>query len=262
MTDSSRPQTVIVLAMSADGKISTATHQPARFGSGVDRAHLEAQIAEADAVLIGSNTLRAYQTSLTITNPRLLERRQDRGQPSQPLHLICSHSGKLDPTWRFFAQPIPRGLVTTAAGAIAAQDCDFDCTFIAPSVLATQSGMLRLDWSKVWPQFQAAGIKRLAVLGGGSLVASLGAIAAIDELWLTVCPYLIGSQTAPTPYDGTQAPSFDFAQHLELLNCQVQDQEVFLHYRVVHPVANRATAAPQPVAETNSPPVQSPPQME
>lgn len=258
----SRPKTVVVLAMSADGKISPAASQPARFGSHTDRAHLEAQIAQADAVLIGSGTLRAYETSLTITNPQWLAMRQERGQPSQPLHLICSRSGQLNPTWRFFGQAIPRGLVTTVAGAIVAQPCNFDHTFIAPSIQSPSSPNPSLDWSQIWPQLQAAGIQHLAVLGGGSLVASLGAIAAIDELWLTVCPYLIGGRAAPTPCDGEQHPSFELAQHLELLNCQVQGQEVFLHYRVAYPATNPATVAPQSVAQTHSPLAQSPPQTE
>lgn len=112
-----RPNVVVVLAMSADGKISKDANLPARFGSDADRAHLATQIAQADGVLMGANTLRAYQTSLTLRDPRLLAQRVARGQDPQPLHFICSGSGQLDSTWRFFRQPIPRGLITTPEGA-------------------------------------------------------------------------------------------------------------------------------------------------
>jgi 5-amino-6-(5-phosphoribosylamino)uracil reductase len=53
----------------------------------------------------------------------------------------------------------------------------------------------------------------------------------IDEFWLTVCPLIVGGKAAPTPVDGEgfSAPQF---RHLELLNVQTIEQEVFLHYRM------------------------------
>lgn len=38
---------------------------PARFGSSADKAHMEEQIALADAVLFGAGTIRAYSTTNT-----------------------------------------------------------------------------------------------------------------------------------------------------------------------------------------------------
>ena len=61
MVDSAwvRPHTTVVLAMSADGKIADVKRSPARFGSAADKAHLEKQVAQVDAVLFGAGTLRA-----------------------------------------------------------------------------------------------------------------------------------------------------------------------------------------------------------
>ncbi|MEM8637590.1 MAG: RibD family protein [Cyanobacteria bacterium P01_G01_bin.54] len=221
-----RPKLVAVLAMSADGKISDRARQPARFGSKVDRRHLEGQIAQADGLLIGANTLRAYQTSVTLCDPQLLDQRAQAGRSPQPWHWICSRSGALDPGWRFFRQSLRRGLITTPQGAITAQDCAFEQVITLPP--STQGS---IAWPQVWPQFKTLGIERVAVLGGGALVASLLAIAALDELWLTICPYLLGGGSAPTPYDGwghllQQAPQ------LQLLSHQVEGQEVFLHYQL------------------------------
>ena len=53
-------------------------HNPARFSSSADLAHLEAQISLCDAIIFGANTLRAYGTSLAIKNPQLLEQRKQK----------------------------------------------------------------------------------------------------------------------------------------------------------------------------------------
>lgn len=70
--------------MSMDGKIADVKRSPARFSSRADKAHLEKQIAAADAVLFGASTLRAYGTTLSISNPQLLQKEKSAHyRPSQ-----------------------------------------------------------------------------------------------------------------------------------------------------------------------------------
>lgn len=104
------------MAISIDGKISFKTNIPARFNSINDLKHLETQVSEMDAIIFGANTLRAYGTSIVIRDEKLLEKRQQRQQPPQPLNIVCSSSGNLNPQWAFFSQPLPRELMTTAKG--------------------------------------------------------------------------------------------------------------------------------------------------
>ena len=221
-----RPWTSLILAMSADGKLTDIQHSAARFGSSADQLHLQRRVAEADATLFGASTLRAYGTTLSISQADLLAQRQSLGLPPQPIHIVCSASGVLDPNCWFFHQPVPRWLLTTTAGAKPWTDT---LAFEQILVGATQAG--QMDWQLVMPQLKRAGINRLAVLGGGRLAASLFADALIDELWLTICPLILGGETVPTPVTGAgwlQA----VAPRLTLLECcQVQD-ELFLHYKV------------------------------
>ena len=88
-----------------------------------------------------------------------------------------------------------------------------------------------IDWIDAFQQLETLGIKRLAILGGGKLVASLLAVGLIDELWLTVCPLILGGADAPTPVEGKGFLA-DLAPKLELLAVKQVGQEVFLHYRV------------------------------
>ncbi|MEA5581354.1 RibD family protein [Nodularia harveyana UHCC-0300] len=233
-----RPHTTVVLAMSADGKIADFRRSPARFGSGADKAHLEAQIAASDAVLMGAGTLRAYGTTLTVSKPMLLENRKKQGKPIQPLHIIITNSGELNPEIKFFQQPIQRWLLTTTMGANSWQKLHLKGLTTAQEsppkfdqiiVFDTSTG--KVDLFTALQHLASLHITRLAILGGGELVASMLQLDLIDELWLTVCPLILGGVSTPTPVEGAGFLS-DLAPKLELVKVHQVEQEVFLHYRV------------------------------
>lgn len=213
--------------MSADGKISDRGRSPARFGSAADQAHLEAQVALADAVLFGAGTLRAYGTTMSVRDEALKAGRRLRMQSPQPVQIVCSPSGNLDASGRFFIQPVPRWLLTTEMGAEAWQGRSwFDRVWVAPQ---EENGQIR--WQQIWTELAAQGLKRIAVLGGGQLTAALFEAQLVDELWLTVCPLLLGGGQSPTPFDG-EGLLAKTSQPLELLQLQQRGEEVFLHYRL------------------------------
>jgi 5-amino-6-(5-phosphoribosylamino)uracil reductase len=256
--------TTVILAMSADGKITDASLTPARFGSANDKSHLEQQVANSDAVLFGNGTLRAYGTTMRVISPELIAQRKLQGKSPQPVQIVCSRSRQFDPNWRFFQQPIPRWLLTgndegvsnglearstknqpdcgtgilpvvtknqpdCGTGILPVLDngtiCQFDRTLIAKTVAG------EIDWIDAFQQLETLGIKRLAILGGGKLVASVLAADLIDELWLTVCPLILGGADAPTPVEGKGFLA-NLAPKLELLAVKQVGGEVFLHYRV------------------------------
>lgn len=224
-----RPHTTVVLAMSADGKIADTERSPARFGSAIDKDHLETQLAQADAVLFGAGTLRAYGTILKITSNSLLQKRQQQGKPPQPIHIVCSRLAQLDPHLPFFRQPVPRWLLTTPTGAAAWQSRpEFErlLTFCQQEECQQEE----IDWFATLHQLVRHGINQLAITGGGALVAALLAADLIDEFWLTVCPLILGGAGAPTPVAG-DGFSEAIAPRLALVSAEVIDQEVFLHYR-------------------------------
>ena len=242
--------TTVILAMSADGKITDTALTAARFGSANDKSHLEQQVANSDAVLFGNGTLRAYGTTLRVILPDLLAQRKLQGKPPQPVQIVCSRSRKFDPNWRFFQQPVPRWLLTgqeeeTAVPYPYSLSSGRDTALPSPSLpcpsptqdsqfdrtLTTNTIDGEIDWIDAFQQLETLGIKRLAILGGGKLVASVLAAGLIDELWLTVCPLILGGADAPTPVEGKGFLA-DLAPKLELLAVKQVGGEVFLHYRV------------------------------
>ena len=240
-----RPHTTVVLAMSADGKIADFRRSPARFGSKVDKAHLEKQIAASDAVLFGAGTLDAYGTTLPVSNPTLMELRAQAGKPPQPVYIVTTHSANLNPEIKFFKQPVRRWLLTTTSGALSwkgrlqtlsstlgtgVQKClpEFE------QILVFETPTREIDIPAALKHLATLHITRLVVLGGGELVASLLGLDLIDELWLTICPLILGGNTAPTPVEGKGFLS-DLAPKLQLLEVHTVEQEVFLHYRLQRP---------------------------
>lgn len=219
------PYTIVVLAMSADGKIADAGKSPARFSSPADKLHLEAQVAAADAVLFGAGTLRAYGTTIRVTQPQLIQQRYQQLLPPQPVQIVVSCSGNIDRQLPFFQQPVPRYLLTTNDGAKLWQNqSSFDAVIVAEA--STKS---KINWSNALKKISDRGLNRLAVLGGSEVVAGILAADLIDELWLTVCPLLLGGN-APTPVGGVGFAEI-VAPRLELLSAKVVASEVFLHYR-------------------------------
>ena len=245
------PQTSVILAMSADGKISDMQRSPARFGSAADLSHLEAQVALADAVLFGAGTLRAYGTTMSVRSPKLKQQRQRRNQSPQPVQMVCSPSGRLDPKARFFQQPVPRWLLTTAEGARTwstigtGLQSAFEKVWVLPGgVEVAASGIAQparvyFGWYEIWRSLAEQGFKRLAVLGGGQLTAALLEAGLVQEVCLTVCPLILGGASAPTPVDGNGFLAVA-APQLKLMSTQRVGNELFLRYRVSAPKQERA----------------------
>lgn len=224
-----RLKTTAILAMSADGKIADYQGSAARFGSDNDKLHLEKQVSLADGIIFGANTLRAYGTTLSVSNHQLIAERKKRSQSPQPVQIVVSQSGDLDLGWRFFQQPVPRWLLTVPNGEKMWRDLPgFERILTA----SKKENNLSIDWTAIFEQLQELGINKLAVLGGGELVASLMAMDLIDELWLTVCPIILGGKTSPTPVDGKGFLQSE-NKKLKLREVQRVEEEIFLHYQVL-----------------------------
>lgn len=221
-------QTTVVLAMTADGKISAVDPKAPREPNVVDQAHLEYQVSLADLVLVGAGTIRAEGGTFTISDRELLAAREVRGQSPQPITCVVSGSLNLSPDLPFLSQDIERWIFTTRT----ALERSSDTTTLQKLAELIDLGDTDLDWDRAYTLMAERGIRKVVALGGGSLTAALVQAGRIDDWWLTIWPLIFGGKHAPSPVEGEGFLPYA-APHLELIETRQVGSDLFLHYRTV-----------------------------
>lgn len=226
-----RPQTYLNLAISVDGKITTADRALHGFGGPDDRDLMDELRAQADAVMIGAATLREEDPLLWVRSPERLARRQAEGRPGQPWNVIVSQSlqlGDIEHS-KFFQTPGFRRVVVTGENHPVSELARFK-PFAEVISLPLMDGGLDLQFAT--EQLYMMGVRKLLLEGGGTLNFAMMNQGLVDELYLTLCPLVFGGDTAPTAVGGVGF-AFDRVPRLDLLETRPGgDGLIFLRYRV------------------------------
>ena len=189
-----RPFVFVNVAMSADGKIATANRAVHSFGSPRDLAHLYELRATSDAVMCGAGTLAADTIHLGPGGARYERRRLRAGLARFNLRVVVSGSGSLAPDNPVFSRRFSPVIVITTARAGQRRIAEWSA--VADTVLI--GGQRAIDFPRVlaWLRTQR-GVRRLACEGGGELNAALLAADVVQEVHLTLCPWIFGGRDAP-----------------------------------------------------------------
>ncbi|MBN8711152.1 MAG: hypothetical protein BGO12_02355 [Verrucomicrobia bacterium 61-8] len=242
-----RPRVSANFAITADGKASTRKKTPSGFTSENDKRRFREIRAEADAVLVGAGTLVADNMSMGVNDPSLQLARKKRGQAPQPLRVIVSASGRLNPKAKIFATPgAPIVVFSTNAMpervrswlAVKADVWLFEKTVD----LAEMMRILRADYK----------IRTVICEGGPTLFRSLLEADLVDTLHLTWAPVIFGGRQASTL---TGLPG-EFLPHLVRFNLASQEvlgAECFLTYRIKRRVTKPAPRAASAVRRSPRP---------
>jgi riboflavin-specific deaminase-like protein len=228
----SRPFVMATFAMSVDGKITTRTFSPIDFTSRADKKHLVRQRALGDAVLIGHSTLRKDNVRLGIANASLREERLARGQAAYPLRVIVSNTGKIDVGLNIFqSDPATGGriLIFSTTRMPRKHRCalmeraTLHLTNDSEVDLADMLHRLRTEYR----------VRKVACEGGAALFRGLLEKDLVDQLNLTIAPYLFGGADAPT-LTGLSKDFLPRSVHCTLKDMQMIGDECFLTYRIKH----------------------------
>jgi riboflavin-specific deaminase-like protein len=222
-----RPRVIANFALTADGKVSTRNLTPAAFTSPKDKHHLLEIRALGDALLAGARTVKADHMSMRLTDKKLQQERLARGQTPEPLPVITSNSGALDPAWKVFQKPAaPLVIFSTRRmpdknRAFLSRQADVWLFEDRSVPLAAMLAILRRD----------CGVRTLVCEGGPTLFRALLEIGAIDELHLTWAPVIFGGAKAPT-LTGLPGAFLPKTVQARLKKMEVVEGECFLTYKV------------------------------
>jgi 5-amino-6-(5-phosphoribosylamino)uracil reductase len=213
---------IACFASTLDGKIASAHHLRDRIGTEADLQHLLTVRNQADAILCGGETFRQHPTIRKGTQQRqapiqCIVTRTFNLPPEASLFRHSTHTDPPVPIVIFSPEPAPHSTqalypahvewITTGTGNP------------VPAILDT---------------LKQKGIQTLMMEGGGHLMNLFLQAQAVQELYLTVCPLLLGGQTDPALVTGpgfpvTQAPRTTVRSSTWI------GQELYLHLDIRYP---------------------------
>ena len=205
---------ILVAAATICGRIG-----PSLVGSRLDRRRLEEARENTQASLLGANTLRFGDPEMRTTEGRLSPDR---------IRAVISMSGAVPHAEKKLFLRGPKPIVFTAREKRDELQMKLG---EAAEVVAVPRGVGGLSLLAVLDFFKKRNVRSMLIEGGGRLNYSALAQGVVDEILLTIMPFISGDRNAPSFADGPDSIGDPFRQ-FALISCEpVTTGEVFLHYR-------------------------------
>ncbi|HWF81198.1 MAG TPA: dihydrofolate reductase family protein [Streptosporangiaceae bacterium] len=185
------PYVLLSCAMSVDGYIDDASDVRLMLSGPGDYDLVDELRAGCDAVLVGAGTVRTDNPRLLLRSQARRQARIARGTTPDPLRVVLTTSGDLDPLAAIFTSADAAAVVYAASPAT--------------TDLAERLGVLAdvvdagdpLDLTTVLADLAGRGVGRLMVEGGSVVHTSFLTAGLADELRLTIAPFFVGDSAAP-----------------------------------------------------------------
>lgn len=225
-----KPYVFINVAVSADGKMDTYERQGASISSAEDKARVLRLRAEADAVMVGGQTLLSESPKLTVKTPELRAERLAKGLPENPMKVGVVSQADLKPEGDFITGGPARKVIFTTPQTSPEQINLLSTLGVEVFV----HGEKRVDLEQALETLHQLGVRRLMVEGGGTLNAELLRLGLVDELSVYLAPKLFSGHSAPTLADGPGWTE-SAAKKLELVEARVLDEAggVLIRYQLI-----------------------------
>lgn len=216
-----RPYVRIYATMSVDGKIASKTGD-SRLSCPYDKLRLHSMRSIVDGVMVGANTIIRDDPQLTV---RLVKGRN-------PVRIIVDGSLRIPLNAKVLDVNVAPTIIITSS--VAESGKVGQLRRLGVDVVVVESESTQIDMSKALRILYEKGLRDLLVEGGGTLLWSLISQRLVDELRITVSPYVIGGRNSVSLVEGEGFGYFSEWLRLKLVNhkiCECGD-EVHLVYKV------------------------------
>jgi riboflavin-specific deaminase-like protein len=225
------PFVYINVATTADGKLAPANRHFEAFSSKRDQTLLLGLRAKADAVISGARTIDSTAVTLGPGGAKYRAQRRRRGLADYNLRVIASGAATVDPDSEIFKHRFSPIIILTTKRAPKARVerlrrlADDVAVFGKDEIdFLAAFEWLRRKWN----------VKRLLCEGGGELNGSLFRAGVVNQVYITLCPLILGGRNAPTPADGPDVKKLSDAIPLRLTTMKQVGVELFLVYDVLN----------------------------
>jgi 5-amino-6-(5-phosphoribosylamino)uracil reductase len=219
--DEQRPYTVVNFVSSADGR--AAFHGGSGpLGDETDRQLFLGLREQAEAVLVGTGTLRVERYRRLVSDPERRRRRIRAGRSPEPLACVVTRTGDVPTEAPLFSEPEMRIVVFGPPGLeLGGCEAQVEVVQLDPGELTLTAAMRRLRGG--------FGIRSLLCEGGPTLFSGLLSERLVDELFLTLAPKLAGGDSAPGITSGPELPEL---APLTLVWALEDGGSLYLRYRL------------------------------
>jgi riboflavin biosynthesis pyrimidine reductase len=213
-------------AISLDGRIATARYDHVAIGSPTDRQYMSVLRARADAVLVGGRTFRNWPLPLV---------------PDAAAIAALAEGGFFDAeapdirgkTWINAVVTRDAGLaVPPSGGGRFWSDTRVQPLFFVAGAADSGRVVGVTEPGAVCAELERRGVRTLLLECGGDLLFQFLAAGCVDEVYVTLCPLVLGGAGAPTLADGAGF-AFAGAPRLRLEHAVSVGGEVYCRYSVV-----------------------------
>lgn len=217
------PLVTLKSAMSLDGKIATRTGDSKWITNERSRAYAHKIRGRVDAILVGGNTARADDPSLTARMGRRI---------SYPARVVVTGTGELPEGLKLFA---PQGDVIVAASPSAGLDTLRKLEKTGARILTLRQEDGRVSITDLMRQLAQLGHLSVLIEGGGDVAASALQERVVDKVLYFYAPRIIGGRDSVDSVGGLGAETVASAIKLDRMRVRRFGDDLAVEGYVVYP---------------------------
>lgn len=204
-------------AVSLDGK-TTLVHEKHEFlGSEEDRKTMSRLRVAADAIIVGGNSFRNWPWPL-LPRPEDLEKCDPQ---KKWLQVVVSRRMNFDQILSNFTGQKRLQLLFLTPKESVPPRFPHEVTAFPTDPTVRQ----------IVDELNKRGVQNLLVEGGGNLIYQFLKQKMLNEMFVTLCPKIVGNSASPSLAYGIGLDHL-LVPEMTLKNCRIVGNEIFLHYQI------------------------------